>query len=117
MVGRTGQIVVFQFPQSNNQTGKLRPALLLAPLPGLHRDWLVAMISSQTHQKIEGLDEIINLEDEDFAGSGLKTTSIVRVARLAVASETLFIGSIGEISSERLSRIKANLIHWIEESN
>jgi len=45
---QAGQIVLFRFPQTDLEEGKLRPALLLGRLPGEYDDWLICMISSQT---------------------------------------------------------------------
>ncbi len=73
------------------------------------------MISSQTHQFIGGFDEIVNDDDKDFEQSGLKVASVIRVGRLAVVSGEILLGAIGEISSERLSRIKKNLSDWLSE--
>ncbi len=73
------------------------------------------MISSQTHQFIGGFDEIMNDDDKDFEQSGLKVASVIRVGRLAVVSGEILLGAIGEISSERLSRIKKNLSDWLSE--
>ena len=67
-----GQVVVFRFPQTDLEEGKLRPALLLGKLPGNYDDWLICMISSQTHQLIEGFDEIVKESDADFGESGLR---------------------------------------------
>ena len=50
-----GQVVVFRFPQTDFEEGKLRPALLLGKLPGEYNDWLICMISSQTRQYLAGL--------------------------------------------------------------
>ena len=44
---RAGEIVVIQYPFSDSNQTKLRPALLLGKLPGKHDDWLVCMISSR----------------------------------------------------------------------
>src|SRR5829696_2353333 len=103
-----GQAVVFRFPQTDLEEGKLRPALLLGKLPGNYDDWLICMISSQTRQSIAGFDEIVQ-ENDDFGKSGLKVTSVIRVGRLAVVSGEILIGAIGQISSERLSRVKKHL--------
>lgn len=43
---KVGQIIIFQFPHTDLTEGKLRPALLLAKLPGEYDDWLICMISS-----------------------------------------------------------------------
>jgi mRNA interferase MazF len=38
-VKQAGQIILFRFPQTNLDEGKLRPALLLNKLPGDYGDW------------------------------------------------------------------------------
>ena len=110
-----GQVVVFRFPQTDLEEGKLRPALLLGKLPGNYDDWLICMISSQTQQYITGFDEIVQENDNDFGESGLKATSVIRVGRLAVVSGEILIGAIGQVSSERLSRVKKHLSDWLSE--
>ena len=111
---RPGQIVVFNFPQTDLGVGKQRPALLLAPLPGNYDDWLICMISSNLNQYVEGLDEIINENSPDFVRSGLKTASVIRTTRLAVVSGEVLIGAVGEISPDRLMQVKNNLGDWIK---
>jgi mRNA interferase MazF len=110
-----GQVVVFHFPQTDLEEGKLRPALLLGKLPGNYDDWLICMISSQTRQYIEGFDELVQEDDNDFGESGLKVTSVIRVGRLAVVSGEILLGAIGQVSSERLSRVKKHLSDWLSE--
>jgi len=110
---QAGQVILFNFPQTNLFPGKSRPGLLVAKLPGSYDDWLISMISTQTHQYIEGIDEIIKKESTDFTQSGLKIESVIRAARLAVVSGEILIGTIGEISHERLTRIRKNLSEWI----
>ena len=110
-----GQVVAFHFPQTDLEEGKLRPALLLGKLPGNYDDWLICMISSQTHQYIAGFDEIVQESDVDFGESGLKVASVIRVGRLAVVSGEILVGAIGQVSSERLSRVKKHLLDWLSE--
>ena len=113
---KSGQLVLFRFPQTDLAPGKLRPALLLASLPSGRNDWLVCMISSQITQAVAGVDEIITKSDADFAQSGLKTPSVIRLTRLAVVSDSIFFGNIGEISAARLGVLKKRLAQWIESS-
>lgn len=108
-----GQVVVFRFPQTDLEEGKLRPGLLLGKLPGNYDDWLICMISSKTRQCVEGFDEIVQESDKDFSESGLKVPSLIRVGRLAVVSGEILLGAIGQVSSERLGRIKKHLSDWI----
>ncbi|MEO0273392.1 MAG: type II toxin-antitoxin system PemK/MazF family toxin [candidate division WOR-3 bacterium] len=113
---KAGQVVLFRFPQADLEEGKLRPALLVAKLPGEYDDWLICMISSQTHHYVVGFDEMVRETDEDFAQSGLKVASVIRVGRLAVVSGDILLGAIGEISPERLSRVKQRLASWLSSS-
>ena len=108
-----GQIVLFKFPQTDLIIGKKRPALLLKSLPGDYQDWLVCMISSKTGQEIINLDEIISPSDLDFAETGLKSESVIRISRLAVVSPKIFLGYIGQVSPQRLKKIHKNLANWI----
>lgn len=113
---KSGQIILFPFPQANLASGKSRPALLLGKLPGPYSDWLICMISSQLHQSIKDFDEIVDISDSDFANSGLKISSVIRAGRLAVVEESILLGAIGEIDAERLRRIKKNLSDWLNKS-
>jgi mRNA interferase MazF len=108
-----GQIVLFRFPQTDLTIGKLRPALLIRKLSNNYDDWLSCMISTKMGQEVSGLDETISPNDQDFRQTGLKLASIIRVPRLAVVSEKIMLGKTGEISKERLDRIKRNLANWI----
>jgi mRNA interferase MazF len=113
---QAGQIVLFRFPQTDLEEGKLRPALLLGRLPGEHDDWLICMISSQVRHYMPGFDEIVREDDPDFAESGLKASSVVRIGRLAVVEEEILLGAIGQIAFERLERIKHRLAEWLIKS-
>lgn len=111
-----GQIVLFRFPQTDLREGKLRPALVIRKVPDEYDDWLICMISSRLHQKHTELDEVIGPEDKDFRDSGLKTTSVIRASRLAVIEREILLGKIGNITPERLQRIKDKISKWIKGS-
>jgi mRNA interferase MazF len=111
---RPGQIVLLNFPQTDQGVGKLRPALILRRLPGPYDDWLICMVSSWVHQHIVGIDEIIAESEDDFSLSGLKSTSLVRVTRLAVLAGASFRGSIGRVSDDRLKRVWGGIAAWIQ---
>jgi mRNA interferase MazF len=108
-----GQIVLFRFPQTDQNEGKLRPALVLRKLPGQFDDWLITMISSQPRHMIADFDEAVRFGDPDFELSGLKVESVIRIARLAVVSRDILTGKIGAIDSGRLLAIKKKLGQWI----
>ncbi|WP_298984028.1 hypothetical protein [Caldilinea sp.] len=74
------------------------------------------MVSSQTRHYVAGFDELVQEMDEDFAQSGLKVASVIRVGRVAVVSGDILIGAIGEISPARLRRLKQALASWLSSS-
>jgi len=109
-----GSIILFNFPQTDQEIGKLRPALIIRKLPGKFNDSLICMISSQLHHYQPGFDEVIHPEDDDYIHSGLKLVSVIRLSRLAVVEKSLFMGKLGDINSHRLQRLKINLSQWID---
>ena len=111
-----GQVVLFRFPHTDLDKGKLRPAVLLRKVPGKFDDWLVCMVSSQPRHFDPNFQELGRESDDDYANSGLKISSSIRVGRLAVVGEDVLVGSIGSISSERLRRITARLANWLSDS-
>lgn len=80
-------------------------------------DWLVCMVSSKIDQAEVVFDEVLAPADADFAASGLKTSSVLRLSRLAVLDASLLVGSIGSIGDERLARVRQRLVQWIVEAN
>ncbi|MFH1038875.1 MAG: type II toxin-antitoxin system PemK/MazF family toxin [PVC group bacterium] len=108
-----GQIVLFRFPQTDQTAGKLRPALILRKSPGPYDDWLICMISSQLSQQIPEFDEVLTEKDQDFARSGLKNSSVIKISRLAIVDSNILLGTIGQIDPHRLSLIKKRLSNWL----
>ena len=72
-------------------------------------DWLVCGISTQLHQQVAEFDEIVDVGDSDFAASGLKAASLIRLGFLAVMPASKFLGVIGSISKERRLRLVRKL--------
>lgn len=106
---KESQIVLMKFPQSNLAIGKLRPVLVVRKGKDDFGDWIVCMVSSQVRNAIRDFDEVIGLRDDDFAQSGLKGESVVRVGRVFTANESVFKAILGSISSKRLYRIRQTL--------
>lgn len=109
-----GDVVLIRFPQSDLQAGKLRPALVVAITPGKYGDLLLAAISSRLYQAVAGVDEIIYPSDTDFAQTHLKVASVIRASRLATVESSVIDAHLGRISSDRLQRIKAQIVSWLQ---
>ncbi|GAB1447181.1 hypothetical protein MASR2M44_01720 [Bacteroidota bacterium] len=78
-----------------------------------YRDLLVCGISTQIHQEVNGLDELISQNDIDFIESGLIQQSLIRVGYLAIIPHKISAGTIGKIASKRLQKIKNQLAEFI----
>ena len=114
---KPGDIVLIRFPQADLLEGKLRPALTLAVAPGNHPDLLLALITSRDYQAAPNFDEILDSAEDDFAQTGLKTRSVIRLARLASVQPSVVSARLGRISPERLRSIVNRLVKWLQEEN
>ncbi|MGB5595821.1 MAG: type II toxin-antitoxin system PemK/MazF family toxin [Crocosphaera sp.] len=112
---KPGDIVLIRFPQADLKQGKLRPALVIAISPSRHPDLLLALISSRLHQATPEFDEIIHSLDSDYINSGLKVASVIRLGRLTSVESSVINARLGNISPERLKRIKNILISWLKQ--
>ncbi|NCQ85636.1 MAG: type II toxin-antitoxin system PemK/MazF family toxin [Microcystis aeruginosa W13-18] len=112
---KPGDIVLIRFPQADLKSGKLRLALIIAISPSRHRDLLLALISSRLHQATLGFEEIINTSDSDYIITGLKVASLIRLGRLTSVESSVINARLGNISPERLIRIKNLLINWLRK--
>jgi len=86
-----GDVVLTSLNQADG-AAKLRPALLLCRLPGFG-DWLVCGISTQTRHQIAGFDELIVPTDVDYAASGIRAESLVRLGFLGTLAGKQIAGS------------------------
>ena len=110
---QAGLIVLTPFPYTDLSGSKLRPVLMLRQASVRFDDWLVCMVSSQLQQAEAGFDEWISPSDADFAATGLKVPSVLRLSRLAVLDGSLLVGSLGSISHYRLEAVRSRLAEWI----
>jgi len=102
-----GDVVLTPLPQADGQV-KNRPAVALRLMPP-HGDLLVCGVSTQVHQEVVGFDETIKPGDADFASSGLKAPSLIRLGFLVVLPVANFLGSVGSIGPERHQRLLRRL--------
>jgi mRNA interferase MazF len=104
-----GDVVLVPLPQFRGGAPKLRPALVLAPLPGPYQDTLLCGISTQLHSPGANWDELIQPGDTDFAGSGLHQASVIRLSYLNAEFSLRIVGTIGSIDPARLIRLLTRL--------
>ena len=103
---REGEIVVAVLPQVDKEQ-KPRPVLILRKMP--NGDFLVCAISTQMNKYIPEFDEIIRADDSEFAATGLKKESLVRLSFLHVVPLNELRRSIGYISDRIYQKLLLNL--------
>ena len=81
-----GDVILTPVPQANGIL-KNRPAIFLREMPP-YRDVLVCGVSTQLHQEVKGFDEVVDQTESDFAATGLRTTSLIRLGFLAVLTSS-----------------------------
>jgi mRNA interferase MazF len=104
-----GDVVLIRMAQFAGGPLKLRPARLLAILPGPYQTHLVCGISTQLHQEQPAWDELIQPGDSDYTGSGLHRASIVRLSYLHATDPNETAGVIGQVEPARLERLLTRL--------
>jgi mRNA interferase MazF len=102
-------VALAPIPQSDGRV-KPRPVVVLREMPPFG-DWLVCGVSTQLQQHVADFDEIVTPDDADFAKSGLKAASLVRLGFLTVIPTSQIMGVIGSISRARHQR----LIHSLRQ--
>ena len=98
-----GDVVLTVLPQADGRL-KNRPAAALRKMPPFD-DWLVCGITTQPHHEAEGFDDPIRPGHDDYAASGLKAPSLIRLGFLAVLPESRLLGAIGTLAPERHRRL------------
>ncbi|MGB9760624.1 MAG: type II toxin-antitoxin system PemK/MazF family toxin [Thermoproteota archaeon] len=84
-----GKIVLVPFPFTDLTAVKLRPALVL--FEG-ERDVVVAFISSRIPDEFKPTDVLIKETHPDFKITGLKTSSVIKLDKIATLSKSMVMG-------------------------
>lgn len=92
-----GDVLLARFPFTDLSASKLRPVVVLAPVPGPHGDYLVVFVSSQVQHEIKDVDLLIRRGDPGFVAAGFKVASLIRVGKVAVLARSLFAGPVGKL--------------------
>ena len=98
-----GEVVVLNFPQTNLQNGKRRPALVVADLAG--DDLILCQITSQN--RLDGYS--ISLSSADFERGKLPLESYARINRLFTVERSVIIHSAGKLKTQKLVEVKSKL--------
>ncbi|MCE7989326.1 MAG: type II toxin-antitoxin system PemK/MazF family toxin [Caldilinea sp. CFX5] len=104
-----GDIVIATFPFTDLSGSKRRPALVLATTTP-NADSILAFISSVMPMVVNSYELPLIPADADFAQTGLKVPSILRLNKLVTLERSLITRRIGRVSPQRLRAIDDRVI-------
>ena len=100
--------VLVGFPFSDLTATKVRPALVVSPVR-LHRrqhDVILAAISSVLERGgVASTSCLLDRDSGEFAGSGLRVTSVVHCGKLVTVQGTLVLKRLGQLAAPTMLRI------------
>jgi mRNA interferase MazF len=83
------------FPFDDLTQNKVRPAVCLTDPIGPHRHVIVAFITSRVTLNLLASDLLIESGGQEFAATGLRTTSVLRLHRLITLSTAIIDRELG----------------------
>ncbi|MEK7453266.1 MAG: type II toxin-antitoxin system PemK/MazF family toxin [Patescibacteria group bacterium] len=105
---KRGKIVLIPFPFSDLSGVKVRPAVIVSDdLSG--SDIIVVFISSIITKINKKTDIKILASQNSFKGTGLKTSSVIKVSKIATLDKKIILGEIGEIDKSIEKEINKKL--------
>jgi mRNA interferase MazF len=104
-----GKVVLVPFPFDDFSTTKVRPAVCLTEPIGPHRHVVLAFVSSRVPADPIRTDLVIDSDQEDFAVTGLRVSSTLRLHRLMTATTTFIRRELGELSPGMLIEVRQRL--------
>jgi mRNA interferase MazF len=95
-----GKIVLVPFPFDDLSAAKVQPAVCLTEPIGPHRHVILAFISSRIPTDLLETDLVLDSGQADFATTGLRVSSTLRLHRLMTATTALIRRELGELSPQ-----------------
>jgi len=104
-----GKVVLVPFPFDDLSATKARPAVCLTNPIGPHRHAVLAFISSRIPADLLETDIVLDSRQTDFAMTGLRVSSTLRLHRLMTITTTLIQRELGELSPRVLREVADKL--------
>lgn len=103
------KIVLVPFPFGDLTSHKVRPAICLTDEIEPYGHIVLAFITSRISNQLSETDIIIESTDADFAATGLKFASTIRLHRLMTISSSVIRRELGTISETYADGIRTGL--------
>ena len=99
---QTGDIVIVSFPYRDLTSFKARPSVVVTQTKDNYDDVIVALISSIVPSSLLSYQIILQPDETN----NLRTTSVIKVSRLATVEQSKIITTIGKLSASQLDAFK-----------
>lgn len=112
MVGRSstrGKVVLVPFPFDDLTESKVRPAVCLTEPVGALRHVVLAFVTSQVEARPLSSDLVLDPHDPDFAQTGLRLASTVRLHRLLTVPTHFIRREMGQLSAAHVAAVESRL--------
>ena len=103
------KIVLVPFPFDDLTGAKVRPAVCLTDEIKPFDHVVLAFITSRVSPNASPTDLVIDKSDADFAATGLKVSSTIRLHRLMTVSKSIIKRELGELSTMQQAEIDNRL--------
>jgi mRNA interferase MazF len=103
------KVVLVPFPFDDLSTNKARPAVCLTDPVGPHNHIVLAFVSSRIPTDLLETDLIIDSDQKDFAATGLRVSSTLRLHRLMTVTTSLIQRELGELPPRMHEEINKKL--------
>lgn len=103
------KIVLIPFPFDDLTQNKVRPAVCLTEPIGPHRHVIVAFITSRVLLTLLPSDLLIESGGQEFAATGLRTTSVLRLHRLMTLSTAIIVRELGQLPHSMTPEVGSRL--------
>lgn len=103
------KFVLVPFPFDNLTASKVRPAVCLTDEIKPYGHIVLAFITSKVEANASATDFVIDKSDADFAVTGLKVSSTIRLHRLMTVAKSIIRRELGELSTAQQTEINDRL--------
>ncbi len=104
-----GKVVLVPFPFDDLSAAKVRPAVCLTEPVSPHRHVVVAFITSQMLECPLETDIALRPSDADFAATGLRVASMIRLHRLMTVTTSIVSRELGSLSASMQGVVDSKL--------
>lgn len=103
------KVILVPFPFDDFSGTKVRPAVCLTGAIGTHRHVVLAFITSVVPPNPEPTDLLLEPSSADFAQTGLRVRSALRLHRVVTVSASIIQRQLGELAPDLQTQVQHRL--------